>query len=166
MTEQELKILQNKPTIFLDIDGVLNIHSTSYKTLSCDNDSIHKCKTCRMEYHLVKRLEYLMGKVDAYIVLISAWDIDSAKQCFMEHNFKYYDRILTKIGNVNISRVEVILDFIDQNNITDFAVFDDELIDLYLVPGKKRHAFILIDMCQGLSDGNVADALDYIQKKK
>lgn len=166
MTEQELEILQNKPIIFLDIDGVLNIHSTSYKTLSCDNDSRHKCKICRMEYHLVKRLEYIIDKSDAYIVLISAWDIDSAKLCLLEHNFKYYDRILTKIGDVYTSRTEVVLDFITQNNITDFAVFDDELIDLYLVPGKYRQAFILVDMCQGLSDSNVADALGYIQKKK
>lgn len=166
MTEQELEILRNKPIIFLDIDGVLNIHSTSYKTLSCDNDSRHKCMTCRMEYHLVKRLEYLIDKTDAYIILISAWDIDSAKLCLLEHNFKYYDRILTKIGSVNTSRVEVILDFVTQNNITDFAVFDDELIDLYLVPGKYRQAFIQVDMCQGLSDSNVMDALDYIQKRK
>ena len=166
MTEQELEILRNKPIIFLDIDGVLNIHSTSYKTLSCDNDSKHKCSICRMEYHLVKRLEYIIDKSDAYIVLISAWDIDSAKLCLLEHNFKYYDRILTKIGNVNTSRTEVVLDFITQNNITDFAVFDDELIDLYLVPGKYRQAFILVDMSQGLSDSNVADALGYIQKKK
>ena len=163
MTEQELEILRNKPIIFLDTDGVLNIHSTSYKTLSCDNDSRHKCMTCRMEYHLVKRLEYLIDKTDAYVILISAWDIDSAKLCLLEHNFKYYDRILTKIGSVNTSRVEVILDFVTQNNITDFAVFDDELIDLYLVPGKYRQAFILVDMSQGLSDRDVEAALNYIE---
>ena len=163
MTEQELEILRNKPIIFLDTDGVLNIHSTSYKTLSCDNDSRHKCMTCRMEYHLVKRLEYLIDKTDAYVILISAWDIDSAKLCLLEHNFKYYDRILTKIGSVNTSRVEVIWDFVTQNNITDFAVFDDELIDLYLVPGKYRQAFILVDMSQGLSDRDVEAALNYIE---
>ena len=30
----------------------------------------------------------------------------------------------------------------------------------------RRQAFIQVDMCQGLSDRDVADALSYIQKKK
>ena len=170
--KEKTTIYRTKPLIFLDIDGVLNIFSKSYKTLQISNDHRFKDKICRMEYHLVKRLEYLIDNTDAYIILISAWDIDSAVKCFKENDFKYCDRVINKIGKVNESRIVTVRDFCYSNktkNNTNFVMLDDEI--LYDEVAKELQPYdkpkvIEVNMTEGLSEYAVLKAIQLITKYK
>lgn len=112
-------------TIFLDIDGVLNIYSESYKTNSVSFDTHFQETITRMEFHLVKRLEYIVENTDADIVLISGWDLESVKRVLKQNDFRYLDKIKSKL--MLSDRVEGILEYIADNAIEDFIVLDDEI---------------------------------------
>ena len=62
-----------KKIIFLDVDGVLNIFSESYMTNYVEYDNRFKFSINRLEFHLVKRLEYIIKNTDAYIVVCYGW---------------------------------------------------------------------------------------------
>ena len=66
--------------IFLDIDGVLNLFGDSYKTNSVAFDTHFQEIITRMEFHLVKRLEYIIkdNNIADYIVLDDEIDIPKA----------------------------------------------------------------------------------------
>jgi len=75
--------------IFLDVDGVLNIHSESYRT----NDIAHyyhfPTDIIRLEFRLVKRLEYIIDKTNADMVVCSGWGIDILKEVLYIVKFKH-----------------------------------------------------------------------------
>nr|DAT66404.1 MAG TPA: HAD domain protein [Caudoviricetes sp.] len=141
--------------IFLDIDGVLNLFGESYKTNSVAFDTHFQEIITRMDFHLVKRLEYIIDETDADIILISAWDLDSAKRVLKQNEFNYLDKIKSKLYSPD--RVEGILEYIKDNNITDYIVLDDE-IDipkaLNLAPKEYRNSWvgILIKPEEGLTN--------------
>ena len=111
--------------IFLDIDGVLNLFGESYKTNSVAFDTHFQETITRMEFHLVKRLEYIVNQTEADVILISAWDLDSAKRVLKQNDFKHLDKLKSKLYSPD--RVEGILEYIQDNNITDYIVLDDEI---------------------------------------
>lgn len=111
--------------IFLDIDGVLNLFGESYNTNSVAFDTHFQETITRMEFHLVKRLEYIINETDADIILISAWDLDSSKIVLKQNDFKRLDKLKSKLYSPD--RVEGILEYIKDNNITDYIVLDDEI---------------------------------------
>lgn len=57
--------------IFLDVDGVLNIYSESYRTNDTKYDYHFPTDITRLEFHLVKRLEYIIDKTNADMVVCS-----------------------------------------------------------------------------------------------
>ena len=141
--------------IFLDIDGVLNLFGESYKTNSVAFDTHFQEIITRMEFHLVKRLEYIINETDADIILISAWDLDSANRVLQQNDFKRLDKIKSKLYSPD--RVEGILEYIQDNNITDYIVLDDE-IDipkaLNLAPKEDRNSWVgtIINPAEGLTN--------------
>lgn len=141
--------------IFLDIDGVLNLFGESYKTNSVAFDTHFQETITRMEFHLVKRLEYIVNQTEADIILISAWDLDSAKRVLQQNDFKHLDKLKSKLYSPD--RVEGILEYIQDNNITDYIVLDDE-IDipkaLNLAPKEDRNSWVgtIINPAEGLTN--------------
>ena len=141
--------------IFLDIDGVLNLFGESYKTNSVAFDTHFQEIITRMEFHLVKRLEYIINETEADIILISAWDLDSAKGVLKQNDFKHLDKLKLKLYSPD--RVEGILEYIQDNNITDYIVLDDEINipkALNLAPKEDRNSWvgILIKPEEGLTN--------------
>ena len=136
--------------IFLDIDGVLNLFGESYKTNSVAFDIHFQEIITRMEFHLVKRLEYIINETDADIILISAWDLDSAKRVLQQNDFKHLNKLKSKLYSPD--RVEGILEY-----ITDYIVLDDE-IDipkaLNLAPKEDRNSWVgtIINPAEGLTN--------------
>ena len=142
-----------KKVIFLDVDGVLNIYSESYKTNSVDNDNKFPELITRMEYHLVKRLEFIIDMTDAEIVLISGWDLKSTKRVLKQNNFKHLDKLKEKLNSND--RILGILNYVKQNKIDKFIVLDDETDFervLELVPKEFKNSWIEIDFSEGLTN--------------
>ena len=141
--------------IFLDIDGVLNLFGDSYKTNSVAFDTHFQETITRMEFHLVKRLEYIVNQTEADIILISAWDLDSAKRVLKQNDFKHLDKLKSKLYSPD--RVEGILEYIKDNNITDYIVLDDEINipkALNLAPKEDRNSWVgtIINPAEGLTN--------------
>lgn len=148
------------PIIFLDIDGVLNIRSNSYSTLSVEHNSRFADSICRMEYFLVKRLEYLVKMTDARIVLISAWDLESAKNELKNNDFKFVDFVIDFV-EYNENRIKAINDYVIKNKIKSFVIFDDEIRagDLNALPSYERFRFIQIDFENGIQSRDISKAI-------
>ncbi len=148
------------PIIFLDIDGVLNIRSNSYSTLSIEHNSRFADSICRMEYFLVKRLEYLVKMTNAKIVLISAWDLESAKNELKNNDFKYVKSVIDFVG-YNKNRIKAINDYVVKNKIKSFVIFDDEIRagDLNALPSYERFRFIQIDFENGIQSQDIKNAI-------
>lgn len=148
------------PIIFLDIDGVLNIRSNSYSTLSVEHNSRFADSICRMEYFLVKRLEYLVKMTDAKIVLISAWDLESAKNELKNNDFKFVDFVIDFVS-YNKNRIKAINDYVVKNKIKSFVIFDDEIRvgDLNALPSYERFRFIQIDFENGIQSQDIKNAI-------
>lgn len=154
--------------IFLDIDGVLNLFGESYKTNSVDFDTHFQETITRMEFHLVKRLEYIINETEADIILISAWDLDSTKRVLKQNDFKRLDKLKSKLYSPD--RVEGILEYIQDNNITDYIVLDDE-IDipkaLNLAPKEDRNSWVgtIINSAEGLTNKAATYAVNLLNRK-
>ena len=148
------------PIIFLDIDGVLNIRSNSYSTLSVEHNSRFADSICRMEYFLVKRLEYLVKMTDAKIVLISAWDLESAKNELKNNDFKYVKSVIDFVS-YNKNRIKAINDYVVKNKIKSFVIFDDEIRagDLNALPSYERFRFVQIDFENGIQSRDISNAI-------
>lgn len=148
------------PIIFLDIDGVLNIRSNSYSTLAVEHNSRFTDSICRMEYFLVKRLEYLVKMTDAKIVLISAWDLESAKKELKNNDFKYVKSVIDFV-EYNENRIKAINDYVIKNKIKSFVIFDDEIRagDLNALPSYERFRFIQIDFENGIQSRDISNAI-------
>jgi len=143
--------------LFLDVDGVLNIMSSSYYTNSYENlgnDSI--------EPHLMARLEFILDRVkDLDIVLSSSWDIKKFTKVLKQNRFKYLHRLIGKTCNNKEHRGNQILDWIEKDPVKHYVVLEDEVDD---VCGDKCNSIpkdkvIEVDMNQGLSHSNAVDAV-------
>lgn len=148
------------PIIFLDIDGVLNIRSNSYSTLAIEHNLRFADSICRMEYFLVKRLEYLVKMANARIVLISAWDLESAKKELKNNDFKYVDFVIDFV-EYNENRIKAINDYVIKNKIKSFVIFDDEIRagDLNALPSYQRFRFIQVDFENGIQSRDISNAI-------
>lgn len=148
------------PIIFLDIDGVLNIRSNSYSTLAIEHNSRFADSICRMEYFLVKRLEYLVKMTDARIVLISAWNLESAKNELKNNDFKCVDFVIDFV-EYNENRIKAINDYVVKNKIKSFVIFDDEIRagDLNALPSYQRFRFVQIDFENGIQSQDIKNAI-------
>ena len=157
-----------KKIIFLDVDGVLNIFSESYMTNNVEYDTRFNFSITRLEFHLVKRLEYIIKNTDAYIVVCSGWSVDELKMVLEDCDFKYLSRIIDEIDPTD--RVKSILNYVKEHNITDYIVLDDkidyELLHKYLPNEIDRIPFIgtRVNYREGLTDDNALYAINWLNK--
>ncbi len=111
--------------IFLDIDGVLNIFSPSYSTNYYRPDGSVQW----MDEHLVIRLNYLIDRTGASIVISSSWrsDMDDLKKQLLVSGFKHWDAVVGKTPIfMNGRRGDEIQSYLDHHpEIKTFVVLDD-----------------------------------------
>ena len=106
-------------TLFLDIDGVVNIE---------DNRNSTYMKTGNfLEYHLVANLNILINMLDCDIIISSSWrsDMDDLKSILIYHKFNHIDKIKGRTNLNNKTRSQQVLDYCKNNNITNYLVLDD-----------------------------------------
>ena len=85
----------SNPTIFLDIDGVLN--SMEYAFLRMDK--YQSSKIWGIDPYAIERFQYIFEKLPiTEIVISSTWrkhySLDELKEVFTEAGFKYSDKIV------------------------------------------------------------------------
>lgn len=149
--------------IFLDVDGVLNIMSDSYRTYMRHDNHI--------EAHLVKRLEYLIEKTNANIVISSSWrsNMGDLKLQMEINGFKHWDKVIGRTGRDNEGmRGNEIKEWLDNTeyNIEAYCVLEDEPADIC---GSKCRAImsyyvVKTDSNEGLSDNDIKRALYILEK--
>lgn len=154
--------------IFLDVDGVLNIHSESYRTNDVKYDYHFPTDITRLEFHLVKRLEYIIDQTDADIVLCSGWGMDALKEVLYTVKFKHIDKIIDEVDPTD--RVKSILKYVKEYNVTDYIVLDDEIdykeVRNYLPDEIDRIPFIgtKVNYQEGLTNENALYAINWLNK--
>lgn len=150
--------------IFLDVDGVLNIMSDSYRTFM-------KPYGQHIEPHLVERLNWLIKQTDASIVISSSWksNMENLEKQMVEQGFKYCDRVLgrtpfsgemldyivSQSGYRGFQIEEYIKEHLSPEDM--YIVFDDEVSDIC---GEKCNAInsfyvVHVDMNEGLQHKDV-----------
>lgn len=157
--------------IFLDVDGVLNIHSESYRTNDIKHDYHFPTDMTRLEFHLVKRLEYIIDQTDADIVLCSGWDIETLKKVLYTIKFKYIDKIIDEVNSMYM--IESIVNYVKKHNITNYIVLDDEiggldfeLLGKYLPTEIDKIPFTgtKVNHQDGLTNENALYAINWLNK--
>lgn len=107
--------------IFLDFDGVLNIHKGMFYKSCVDN------------------LNYIINKTSAKIVISSSWreynSIEQLKNTLEEHGFKYKNNI--------IGVLPILIDYVDnhgfpveksrKDEIDEYLKMNQDMIDNYLI---------------------------------
>lgn len=157
--------------IFLDVDGVLNVMSDSYRTFM-------KPYGEHIEPWLVQRLNYIVEKTDSKIVISSSWKscMDDLEKQMKDQGFKYWDNVIGRTpfsGEMNETGEESgyrglqINEWLKIHNFFDiesFVVIEDEIDD---VCGNRcnvisRESVVEVDMNEGLTHKNVVDAIDIL----
>ena len=148
--------------IFLDVDGVLNIMSSSYNSF--------KLTSTALEPHLVRRLEFIIERVSRStslkIVISSSWHEDNLIENLKKYNFKYVNDIVgrTPRNNFNL-RGDQIKDWLDNHqdeySIDNYIVLEDEISDVCGDKCKTISKFnvVEVDMNEGLLHKNCIEAI-------
>lgn len=143
--------------LLLDFDGVLNIHSDSYRTL----DVRWGMSGERIEFHLVQRIRWLLEQCpDLELVICSCWNYDSAIRELKRHNFSQE----TKIGYVNgaLDKGRNILDFLKKEpKYNEVFLLDDEAPAFEWIKKEIEIELIHVNRNIGVSQ----DDIDRIIKK-
>ena len=156
--------------IFLDVDGVLNVMSDSYRTFM-------KPYGQHIEAHLVSRLNYIIEKTDSHVVVSSSWksDMDDLELQMTEQGFKYWDKVIGRTpfsGEMGMPGLDSGLRGLQIEKwmkdsdveIDSFVVLEDEVCD---VCGSKcdvipKISVVEIDMNEGISHANAIDSIDIL----
>ncbi len=148
---------ENNKIIFLDIDGVLNIMSETYRS--------HYHGTHVIERHLMVRLEQLVKRTGAKIVISSSWELRSVHHVLKRMRFKYLKNIIGATPRNKDLRGDQIKDWIVQNDyVGTYVVLEDEIDD---VCGDKcktipKRLVIEVDIHEGISNKNTLDAIEIL----
>jgi len=143
--------------IFLDVDGVLNIESRSYKTFM-------RPRGQHIEEHLVKRLDYIISQTEAKIVVSSSWKtmMEDLKMQMEEAGFSNWDVVIGKTEINSKLRGDQILECVEHlKHIDSYVVLEDEP-DIVCgdkcasIPSEK---VVRVDKKNGLTDQNVDEAI-------
>jgi hypothetical protein len=117
-----------KRIVFLDVDGVLNIMSKSYNTSDYKKDKT----VMYVEPHLAQRLEWILKKTEASIVISSSWryDMDELKIQMEKAGFRMWDKVIGRTTYNHNHRGLQILDWLENNECDRYVVIDDEIKDI------------------------------------
>ncbi len=146
--------------IFLDIDGVLNIMSESYRTTNI----MRRGAMIYIEPHLAERLDYIIQKTGAMIVVSSSWrgDMDDLQKQMERAGFKNWNKVIGRTPYIHGGRgLEIQAWLAHHTGVTKYVVLEDEIDD---VCGEKcdavpRSNVVEVDMQSGLSHYDTEDIL-------
>lgn len=142
--------------IFLDFDGVLN--SRDYfifrhyiwkikKFFGADNLA-HYRRSHELSRIYVRRLNKIIKKTDAYIVVSSVWrlghTIEELREILVEKGFKYPEKLISKTGRSNDGiRGGEIQEWLDEYfpQSENFIILDDDSDMLHLMPHLVKTQF-------------------------
>lgn len=150
--------------LYIDVDGVLNIHSDSYRTY--DN-----CWSRffpffgRMEGHLVRRLDYLCSKLNlANLFLISNWNLDDAKEELSRLGFSYTNKLTRpkKFPNVTADKRSIIVRENTPAESRRVAIVIDDAPYKDWVDSVQAFK-ITTDISEGLTDRDIKLILDRVK---
>lgn len=163
--------------LFLDVDGVLNVMSDSYRTFM-------KPEGHHIEYHLVDRLNYIIAKTDAKVVISSSWksDMDDLEFQLKQEGFRYWDRVIGRTpfsgemrrvsskqsGYRGFQIMQWLRDYPYVMDIEQYVVLEDEISD---VCGEKCSEIpfenvVAVDMNEGLSHYDTMEAIMFLNTGK
>lgn len=147
--------------LFLDVDGVLNILSTTYYSAGH-----HVLGHDPIEPHLMRRLEFILDRVPGCMIVVSSsWFFKQLVSKLTKARFKYVDRIIDRTPRGEDERGDQIKEWITTNNFTGrYVVLEDEIIDVCIrCTAIPRELVIEVDMNEGLSNKNTVDAVIILQ---
>ena len=168
--------------VFLDIDGVLNMYGSSYRTFM-------KPYGQHIEPHIVQRLNYICEKVsDLSIVISSSWrsDMDDLKAQLEEQGFKYWDLVIDKTYQpklissnqplynlqtdyVCMHRGQQIAEWLWRNKFKGkFLVIDDEIQDICgtTCSDIDKECVYEVDLNEGLLHKDAIAIIEYFKDNK
>lgn len=144
-----------KPVIFLDIDGVMNRLGTFEEGRTTTKWEGY----IGMDPELVALFNYIVKRIDAYVVLSSTWRMDPNWQETMRKNgfdFEFLDKTPRHPGK---RRGEEIYAWLKQNrDIKRYAIIDDDSDMLVL---QKPH-FFHTDYRLGLTKEMATEIIRYL----
>ena len=156
--------------LVLDVDGVLNIHSESYKTL----DVRWNKDIASMEFHLVQRLNYLIDKLkvdnNVSILLCTGWLKDDFIEVSKKNKFRY-NNLINFHTSFKTYKARATLNTINCSKDGDLSKYDlviyleDEITktETFTINNVKCIAYN-VDMSMGLSDKIVKTVLNDVNK--
>lgn len=153
-----------KNIIFLDIDGVLNMYGSSYRTFM-------KPFGQHIELHLVHRLNYIVEQVEEIsFVISSSWrfDMKELKKQLEQQGFKYWDKVIGSTASLDFRGQEIKAWILSNKFKGKYLVIDDEIIDICgekcdLIPKNK---VLQTDGNEGLLHKNAIFAINYFKGKE
>ncbi len=157
--------------ILLDIDGVLNVMSESYNTAIYRPDGT----VVWMDAMLVQRLNWLIDKCKAHVVISSSWrlNMEDLKLQLEKNGFTHWDKVVgkTPYNNTLRWRGDEIKHWLDntEHDVETYVVLEDEIIDVCgdYCDTISEEFVVEVDMKNGLSHQdvekakNILNALDY-----
>lgn len=151
----------NDPIIFLDMDGVLNMMSTSYSSFSYKTSISGKNVNDPIEKHLMNRLEFILDRTpNTKIVISSSWKFESVIKEMTKMNFKYLTRIIDSTPRCYEGRGNQIVGWMienDYNANNNYIVLEDEIGDVKgIIPDSN---IVEVNMDEGLSHNNVVESV-------
>ena len=147
-TNNDMKI------IFLDIDGVLNSFQTQPKEEIENMFGIHKV--------LVERLNDVVRKTDAKVVLSSTWRHDKNWRKTMKESgldFKFLDKTPDLRGEIRGNEIQKWLD--KHQNVEKFCIIDD---DSDMLPEQKH--FKTSIFLGGLTESICEEIIKYLNENE
>jgi hypothetical protein len=147
-----------RSVIFLDCDGVINCVSPSYTTSYYRPDG----SVTYFDEHLVQRLNWLIKKTDADVVISSSWryDMEDLQRQMELNGFEFQGRVIGYTPTLT-HRGEEIQAWLDEHHdVKCFVVLEDEVQD---VCGEKCNIISKLDVIEvnpevGLTHQNVVNA--------
>ena len=152
--------------IFLDVDGVLNIMSPSYNTAAYRPDG----SVVWMDVHLIQRLNYLIEKTGAEVVISSSWRLDmkDLKLQLEANSFKHWDKVQGETPYFGF-RGDEIQRYLDEHpEIDGYVVLEDEPTDVCgdMCSTIPEEFVVSVDMKNGLTDQDITKAKDILYKQE
>ena len=138
--------MDNKKTIFLDIDGVLATHTEFMRSTRKFRDKFELAKELSLPYPFNKKcvevFNEILDETNAEIVLSSDWrihwNLEELDKIFKFNDVKKSPIDITgkkyvSITNYAHNRVLEINEYKEKNDVGTFVVIDDMDLDLYFI---------------------------------
>jgi hypothetical protein len=157
----------SNPTIFLDIDGVLN--SLEYAILRMEK--LQESRIYGIDPYAIERFQHIFTIIpEAEIVISSTWrkyyTIEELRDEFVNVGFKYPEKIVGYTPNLFHDRTKYrgheIQQYCEEHNIENYVIIDDSTD---MLPKQKKH-FVNTHNASGLTFDDVIEVIHKLSKCK